>query len=130
MNTVANEGQMYGTGARVMQGSKTAEMTEALKNNEIDPGRMLQAFMDLKRGMTGDFSSLLRGGTNMAKGAFDHATMSTSQADRLSKLLMGRDMSKLKDVYTPMVENRNLQAKLARLLMQAGKGPSEHYSRR
>jgi hypothetical protein len=43
---------------------------------------------------------------------------------------MGRDMSKLEDVYTPMVENRNLQAKLARLLMQAGKGPSEHYSRR
>jgi len=128
MATLAAEGQMYGTGARVMQGSKTAEMTEAVKQGEKDPGRMLQAFLDMKRGLSrGDPAALLRGGTSMTKGLWDQATMTSTQADRLSKILMGRDVSGLEQVYTPMVQDRNLQSRLARLLMMSGSQPGREY---
>ena len=129
MATLANEGQMYGTGAEVMMGSKTAEMTEALKQGGKDPSRMLQSFLDLKRGLTkGDPAALLRGGTNMTKGLWDQATMTSAQADRLAKSLMGRDLSGLEKVYTPMVQDRNLQNRIARLLMMGGSQPGrEHY---
>ncbi len=124
MAMLANEAQMYGTGARVMQGSKTAEMTEAVKQGEVDPGRMLQSFMDIKRGIsTLDPAATLRGATGMGRGLYDHATMTSAQADRLAKLLMGRDLSGLEQVYTPMVQDRNLQNRLARLLMQGGYQP-------
>ena len=124
MATLEAEGKMYGTGARVMQGSKTAEMTEAVKQGEVDAGRMLQSFMDIKRGIsTLDPAATLRGATGMGRGLYDHTTMTSAQADRLAKLLMGRDLSGLEQVYTPMVQDRNLQNRLARLLMQGGYQP-------
>ena len=131
MATLAAEGQMYGTGARVMQGSKTAEMTEALKQGEKDPGRMLQGFLDLKRGLTNPIQNpgaILRGATGMTKGLWDQSTMTSAQANRLAKSLMGRDLSGLEKVYTPMVQDRNLQNRIARLLMMGGSQPGrEHY---
>ena len=109
-----------------MQGSKTAEMTEAVKQGEVDPGRMLQGFMDIKRGLahpTQNPGAVFRGAATMGRGLYDHTTMTSAQADRLAKLLMGRDLSGLEQVYTPMVQDRNLQNRLARLLMQGGYQP-------
>jgi len=130
MAMLANEAQMYGTGARVMQGSKTAEMTEAVKQGEVDPGRMLQGFMDIKRGLTSPTQNpgaIFRGAATMGKGLYDHATMTPTMANRLAKSLMGRDLSGLEQVYTPMVQDRNLQSRLARLLMQSGYQPGREY---
>ena len=128
MATLEAEGQMYGTGARVMQGSKTAEMTEAVRQGEKDPGRMLQSFLDLKRGITGrDPAALLRGSTGMARGLWDQSTMTSAQANRLAKSLMGRDLSGLEQIYTPMVQDRNLQNRLARFLMMSGSQPGREY---
>jgi len=113
-----------------MMGSKTAEMAEAVKQGEKDPGRMLQAFLDMKRGLTHPIQNpgaLLRGGTSMTKGLWDQATMTSTQADRLSKILMGRDVSGLEQIYTPMVQDRNLQSRLARLLMMSGSQPGREY---
>lgn len=126
MGALAAEGQMYGTGARVMQGSKTAEMTEELKGG--DPSVMLQSFLDLKRGITGrDPAALLRGSTGMARGLWDQSTMTSAQANRLAKSLMGRDLSGLEKIYTPMVQDRNLQNRIARLLMMSGSQPGREY---
>ena len=126
MATLEAEGQMYGTGARVMQGSKTAEMTEALKKG--DPSRMLQSFLDLKRGIsTLDPAATLRGTTGMARGLWDQSTMTSAQANRLAKSLMGRDLSGLEQIYTPMVQDRNLQNRLARFLMMSGSQPGREY---
>ena len=126
MATLAAEGQMYGTGARVMQGSKTAEMTEELKGG--DPSVMLQSFLDIKRGITGrDPAALLRGSTGMARGLWDQSTMTSAQANRLAKSLMGRDLSGLEQIYTPMVQDRNLQNRLARFLMMSGSQPGREY---
>jgi hypothetical protein len=128
MATLAAEGQMYGTGARVMQGSKTAEMTEAVRQGEKDPGRMLQSFLDIKRGITGrDLAAGLRGTTGMARGLWDQSTMTSAQANRLAKSLMGRDLSGLEQIYTPMVQDRNLQNRLARFLMMSGSQPGREY---
>ena len=130
MATLEAEGQMYGTGARVMQGSKTAEMTEAVKQGEVDPGRMLQAFMDIKRGLahpTQNPGAVFRGAATMGKGLYDHATMTPTMANRLAKSLMGRDLSGVEQIYTPLVQDRNLQSRLARLLMQSGYQPGREY---
>ena len=130
MAMLANEAQMYGTGARVMQGSKTAEMTEAVKQGEVDPGRMLQAFMDIKRGLahpTQNPGAVFRGAATMGRGLYDHATMTSAQANRLAKSLMGRDLSGVEQIYTPLVQDRNLQSRLARLLMQSGYQPGREY---
>ena len=128
MATLEAEGQMYGTGARVMQGSKTAEMGEALKKG--DPSVMLQSFLDIKRGLTHPTQnpgSLLRGTTGMARGLWDQSTMTSAQANRLAKSLMGRDLSGLEQIYTPMVQDRNLQNRLARFLMMSGSQPGREY---
>ena len=128
MGMLANEAQMYGTGARVMQGSKTAEMTEAVKQGEVDPGRMLQGFMDIKRGLTSQSpGAIFRGAANMGKGLYDHTTMTPTMANRLAKSLMGRDLSGVEQIYTPLVQDRNLQSRLARLLMQSGYQPGREY---
>ena len=128
MATLEAEGQMYGTGARVMMGSKTAEMGEALKKG--DPSVMLQSFLDIKRGLTHPTQnpgSLLRGTTGMARGLWDQSTMTSAQANRLAKSLMGRDLSGLEQIYTPMVQDRNLQNRLARFLMMSGSQPGREY---
>ena len=128
MATLAAEGQMYGTGARVMMGSKTAEMGESLKKG--DPSVMLQSFLDIKRGLTHPTQnpgSLLRGTTGMARGLWDQSTMTSAQANRLAKSLMGRDLSGLEQIYTPMVQDRNLQNRLARFLMMSGSQPGREY---